>query len=224
MEQIKPTYKISIGLIIIIYLGLIISLTINKVPVQDHIALTGVFVALFTGVLAISISDKRPCNIEFDLKVFGNNTKGKSDYNLSNLSEEIRPHFSNFGDNFSSYKVNFKITNTSNFVLKKPTVTIKIPTKVKHPSKDMNNLEVRSNMFNSPLSLQSLEYGETQILSNSNLPFLHPGESMKIWIRMTLDKEDTNKLIFHISLDSENAEGIVVKKSMTPKEILDEKE
>jgi hypothetical protein len=99
-----------------------------------------------------------------------------------------------------------------------------VPVDVKHPSQDYKTSEIRSNMFNSPDTLQALEYGDTFILSNSNLPFLHPQENIKIWVRMRLDKDDQNPIYFHISLDSENGDGTLKTIKMSPKEILDEME
>ena len=192
--------------------------------IADILSLSAIFVALITGLLAVSISDKKQQIINFTVKIFANKTKGKTTYQTANLPFDIRSNFQQCGSDFSSYKVYFKITNTSKFALKKPTVTLKIPNSVKHPSQDLKSIEIRSNLYNSISSLQALEYGNTTVISNSNLPYLHSNETIKIWVRMMLDREDDKKLIFHVALDSDNAEGKNLRFKMTPKEILNNSE
>jgi hypothetical protein len=224
MKKMKTFYKISFLLILLIYLALLLIFVLKCYEIGEILELSAIFVALFTGVLAVGISDKKNNKIDYNVKVFGNKIKDRETYDLSALSGLIKSNFAKYGDTFYSYKVNFKITNSSDFVLKKPTITIKVPVDVKHPSQDYKTIEIRSNMFNSPDSLQALEYGDTFILSNSNLPYLHPQENIKIWIRMRLDKDDTKPFFLHIALDSENGDGNIKTIKMSPKDILDEME
>ena len=220
----KNLYKISIGIIIVIYLAMLSIFIFKCLEVVDILSLTAIFVALTTGLLAIAISDKKGQSIEFSVLIFGNRNKDKAIYKIAKLPVDLRSKFQKYGAEFYSYRVYFKITNTSKFVLKKPTVTIKVPNSVKQPSQDYQTIEVRSNLFNSRASLQALEYGNTTVLSNSNLPYLHHDETIKIWVRMRLDPSDEKDIVIHVALDSENAEGKNLMFKMSPKEILNASE
>ncbi len=217
----KLYYKISLGIITILFAAIFYNFIDSKTEIAEILQLSAIFVALFTSVLAISISDKKKERIGFSMDIFGLKKKGKSDYVLSELDSSIQSHFKKHGDSFSSYQVYFKIRNKSKFNLKRPTVTIRVPSRLKHPSQDYRNLEFRSNLFNSTNSFQMLEYGDTTIVSNSNLPYLHKNEVLKIWIRMVLNPLDEKKLTFHVALDSENLEGKYEMISMSPKAILE---
>jgi hypothetical protein len=177
--------------------------------------------ALVTGIMAIAISDKRPNKIDFKYQIFGNKTKIREPYELDKLSNSIKTRFKKYGEKFYSYQIYFKITNTSDFTLDSPTITIRVPTKVQHPSQDCNSIELRSNMYNSTQNLQMLEFGNTIVISNSNLPYLNPTEDLKVWIRMLLDEKDESTIHFKISVNAKNAEGQLKRISMSPKEIFD---
>ncbi len=217
----KIVYKISLSIITLLFAVLLYHFICLKIDVSEILQLSAIFVALFSSVLAISISDKKKNQIDFSLHIFGHHAKGKSDYVRSELDSSIQNHFEKNGEFFSSYKVYFEIRNKSEFNLKRPTITMKIPSKLKHPTEDKKSIEFRSNIFNSASSFQMLEYEETTVMSNTNLPFLHKNEVIKIWIRMLLDPSDENTLTFHFALDSDNLEGKNEIIYISPKEILE---
>ncbi|MCK4694739.1 MAG: hypothetical protein KAT74_03205, partial [Candidatus Cloacimonetes bacterium] len=125
----------------------------------------------------------------------------------------------------SSYQVHFKIKNTSGFVLKKPTITIRVPSERKCPNK--NNLSskyteriITSDLFGSSQDLKRLEDGDNTILSNSILPYLNNDQELPFWVRMIINDESSEEFSVEVSLNSENAEGFTQEVPINPKELI----
>jgi hypothetical protein len=112
------------------------------------------------------------------------------------------------------------MANDSGFTLKKPTLTFRLPLQKQHPHKVSEIYFFRtfnSNLFNSQRQLSLLEFADTCILSNSNLPYWNDQDDFTIWIRMVLDDGKLEPFIVEVSINCENAEGVTYKCKIDPK-------
>jgi hypothetical protein len=152
-------------------------------------------------------------------------TVGKTtigEYRKNELPDEIRKYYENAPDIIKSYRVQFKITNTSGFTLRQPTLTFKLPADRQHPHK-VNGAYIRSfnsNLFNSQTEIRMLEFANTRILSNSNLPYWNHSDDVTIWIRMMLNDGEHHPFDVEVSLNCENADGLTRKVLIQPAEML----
>lgn len=209
----KLRYIFAIGLLII--LAVIFEIQLFKLTKPDDyignaIQSAAVFVALMTAIVALSAADPKEkmidVTIDHDIDL---NSVGS--YNKNELPKYLQEKYAGFQDLITSHRVQFKIKNTSKFTLRKPTLTFKLPLEKRHLNKKEDgsfNLSFNSNLYNTQTELRVLEFGDTQILSNSNLPFWNNDESITIWIRMLLNDGILEPFIIQISVNSENAEGV----------------
>jgi len=61
-----------------------------------------------------------------------------------------------------------------------------------------------------------LEFADTRILSNSNLPFWNDEDDIKIWIRMLICDGKLEPFYVEVSVNSDNAEGITKRVLIEP--------
>jgi hypothetical protein len=128
------------------------------------------------------------------------------------LPEGMLEQYKHLPDVFQSHRVLFRITNTSGFTLRQPTLTFRLPVTKQHPHQDRSSqtwiTTFRSNLFNSQIDLKTLRFGDTSLLSNSNLPYWNDQETNTIWIRMVLAGGEVPPFEVTVSVNSENAEGV----------------
>lgn len=180
------------------------------------------FVALGTGVIALGVADKPLCFVKFTVEMKLDD-QHKEKYNPADLPSELRREFGN--NPFYSYRVYFKIKNQSNFTLKHPVITLRLPRDLRHPRRIDNNkwiLDYRSNFYNVRIDLRSLQYEDTIVLSNAILPYLNDGQELPIWIRMCLLKDDTKCRPVHVDVNCDNAEGATKEVKIIPRELLED--
>jgi hypothetical protein len=171
-----------------------------------------VFAALIVAVIAVAGTDPktRRVNIAITpsiaLEEVGTHVKAE-------LPPPLRTAFSHLPERFSSYRVYFKMTNDSGFSLSEPCIAFRLPIAKRHPHQIHGNYMAtfNSNLFNSQEHLRALEFGDTQIISNSNVPYWNEKEELTIWIRMALGEADFAPFEVTISINCQNAEGITKK-------------
>jgi len=64
-----------------------------------------------------------------------------------------------------------------------------------------------------------LEFADTRLLSNSNLPFWNNDDNITIWIRMLLNDGKLESFTVDVSVNCENAEGVTKLVRIDPKHV-----
>jgi hypothetical protein len=77
-------------------------------------------------------------------------------------------------------------------------------------------LGFNSNLYNFQDELRMFKFGDTAVISNSNLPFWNDGDEFVIWIRMALDAGGSEPFDVKVSLNAGNAEGITIEVEVDP--------
>jgi len=220
--------KYLIILIALILLAFVLGCLVFVSPCGEHprlekvIQIAGVFVALIVAVIALSAADPERKSVKVSIKP-SVDKRDVGRYRKKELSDDLRNEYKDFPDPVESYKVQFTITNVSGFALKNPTWTFRLPLQQQHPHKVGEIYSKRtfnSNLFNSQRELRLLEFADTIILSNSNLPYWNDQDVLIIWIRMALHRGDSKKFVVEVSVNCENAEGMNKKLELIPSELL----
>lgn len=171
------------------------------------IAALGSFIALIAAVIALSNADPKKLFIKFKISSIIDETEPWAEYRKEKLSNELKEFFKEAPDPFYSFKVNFKITNTSGITWKHPTITFRLPISNEHPRDDYSGLAFNSNMYNSTVEVRFLQFEDTLLLSNSNLPYWNNEDSAVFWVRMVIYKD----VDLDVSVNCDNAEGVTKK-------------
>ncbi len=226
----KTKYKIIIALLLLT--AIMIGYRIINLPIETRIdnlidrviQSSAVFVALLAAVIALSATDLKAKKVKVKIEQ-EINLKEKGSYEKVKLPPDIQTKYKDFPDPITSHRVHFKITNTSGFTLNQPTLTFRLPLEKRHPHlyqhPQLGNfwkLTFNSNLYNSQSNIRVLEFEDTSILSNSNLPFWNHEESITIWIRMLLNDGKLEPFTVDVSINCENAEGITKKVTIKPKQ------
>jgi hypothetical protein len=185
----------------------------------------GIFVALFTAFIALATADPKKKKIKAKISFMADKTT-KSEYFKNQMSDPLKDTYKDFPDPVVSYQIQFSIENRSIFDLKKPTLSFALPLCRQHPTKNSNSdiydrQFFNSNLFNSPRDLMVFEFGDTRILSNSNLPFWNNEEELTFWVRMIMQNNSSESFNIRISINSDNAEGITEKVTIDPCKLIE---
>lgn len=223
-KKVKTKYIITV--VILILMAIVFEYYVINSPygsdprIGNAIQSAAVFVALLAAVIALSGADLKAKKIDVTIKqdIDANHV---GSYHKGELPEDLQTKYKSFSDPITSHRVQFKITNTSGFTLKKPTLTFRLPLEKQHPHKvnDQYVLTFNSNLFNSQTELRLLEFADTRLLSNSNLPFWNNNDDITIWIRMLLGDGDLNPFMVDVSVNCENAEGVTKPVWIDPKHV-----
>lgn len=181
----------------------------SNIQIRNVVQSSTVFVALIAAVVALSNADRKPKKVKVKIES-SIDSKTVASYKKCDLPLDFQSKFSGHPDPINSHRVEFKITNTSGFTLKKPTLAFRLPKNKMHPHKVGTSiiLTFNSNLFNSQDDIRLFEFADTQILSNSNLPFWNNNEDFTVWVRMTLDDGKLDPFFVGVSINCENAEGV----------------
>jgi hypothetical protein len=112
----KKIYLLT--LISLIILACIFVYKIIFTPIGDNSRLGngiqsfGVFVALFAAIIALSAADPEKLSVKFEIETCYRKDD-VAEYDKGKLSSGMKKFYEGFPDPFKSYKVNFKIINTS---------------------------------------------------------------------------------------------------------------
>jgi hypothetical protein len=223
----KVRYWIAIIVLVIIaatavyYTGF--SCWAEKYPrLGDAVQIVGVFAALATAIVALSTADPKKGRVKVNISL---SIDEEAKHPQSELSDELKKYYIGFPDPVRSHRVQFKMTNNSGFTLKKPTLTFRIPIHKKHPHRFSNEkpwslYTFNSNLYNYKAEFRTLEFANTSVLSNSNLPYWNDKEEIMLWIRMVLDDGKLEPFAVEVSVNCENAEGVTEKVEIKPKALL----
>jgi len=209
----KIRYIIAIGVLILLAIVFEYNIICSQYGLDTRIGnviqSAAVFAALLAAVIALTAADPKLKKVKVRIEQ-SVDSKHVSFFTKSDLPIDLQTKYSTYPDPITTHRVQFKITNTSGFTLKKPTLTFRLPLEKQHPHKvdDIFTLTFNSNLFNSQTELQLLEFAETRLLSNSNLPFWNNEDDITIWIRMLLNDGKREPFMVEISVNCENAEGI----------------
>lgn len=216
---------IVIGIIFLFLSWLMSSSLLSTFPwVDDLIQMAAVFVALFASIIALSTSDPplKKIKIDVDTSISGSRISSSK----TELPNDIANQFIDLlGDKLTSQQIHFTMKNSSGFTLSNPTLTFRFPNNCQHPHKEGGIWIVgnNSNLYNSQKDLKKLEFGDTIILSNSNLPYWNKDETITIWIRMLLERIQESPFEVGISVNCQKAESYIVKVPISSK-LLNHKE
>jgi len=183
--------------------------------ISTLIQFTTAVAAVLTALIALLISypQKRKADIEINCQIDKNHIEG---YEETKLNDTLKEHFKDYNKPLKSHRIIFTFKNNSDFDLKKPIFSIKLPIQFAHPDDSHNSLHFRSNIFNSSRELFLLNTEDYYILSNNILPYMNKDDDIKIWVRMIIDEKRINENEITIFVNCENADGIT-KKIVLPK-------
>jgi hypothetical protein len=181
--------------------------------VSNSIQLVSAFSALLTALIALLISypKTKKLSLKIDLIIDDENIE---EYDVSKFNDLLKERFKDFKDPLKSKRVIFKLRNDSDFDIKKPIFTFRLPSICAHPNEKNEVLQFRSNIFNSQRELYLLETSDHQILSNNILPYLNKGDEIELWVRMILDENLVKENEITLFVNCENADGFSQKFSL----------
>ncbi len=190
------------------------------------IEILGTCAVAITVIVALSATNPAVKKIKASVEAYiAPQDSGEKIYNKADLSGELKDFYNRCPDPFKSYRIQFKITNTSGFDWVKPTVTFWLPAEKQAPGKDREDnrtytvRQYRSNTFNTKVDLKMLEMVDGVIISNSNLPYWKQEKHIAIWLRMVLENGDSEPFKVEVSVDCEGAEGYTETVQLNPKEL-----
>ncbi len=178
----------------------------------------GIFVALIAAVIALHASDKKERRIKAQIEVSLDDAE-TSTYKVDEIPESLKKSVTYAQKELRSDRVHFKITNESGFTLNEPTLSFRLPIIKQHPHRLEDGtwvLTFNSNLYNSMAQLRTLQFGDTAIISNSNLPYWNYGEPVIIWMRMALDVGGADTFAVHVTLNASNAQGVTTSVPINP--------
>ncbi|MDP8201296.1 MAG: hypothetical protein P9M11_04075 [Candidatus Tenebribacter burtonii] len=217
----RKGYLIVLLLLILSWLLLLLCDFHSHPRITYSIQISSIFIAFFVAIIALHASDKPTQKIEIKNIVYANKEKGeyyKKDFNKKLLDEYI-----NYPDPVTAHQIYFKITNKSGFTLEQPTLTFKLPSCKKHPYKQKEKYNIKSfntNLYNSTKDMKLLDTGDSIYISNSNLPFWNNNDTLKFWIRMSIEGSENTIFKIAISVNAKNANGITENIVIDPNNIV----
>jgi hypothetical protein len=217
MKTIYKAILVTLIVLAVIFVILIYTLSLGQSSsLENVIQGLGIFVALAAAIIALAGADPKNKQIKATVEILS--ISDKAEYHKNDLPNEIKNYFASLPEVFESHRIHIKITNTSDFTIEKPVLAFRLPIEKQHPHKANGThfLSFNSNLFNSQSEFRMLEFANTRILSNNNLPYWNPLDEVIIWIRMVLDNKDSQPFNIDISLNGENADGLTQKIKLDP--------
>jgi hypothetical protein len=188
----------------------------------NAIQAAAIFIALFAAIIALSTANPKKKIVKVTIEHSIDKMKVEECLK-KDLSTELKEVYKDFPDPIRSHQVHFEVSNSSGFSLKRPTLTFKLPLGREHPETKGRSPYTRrtfhSNLFYSRSELRVLDFADTRIISNSNLPYWNDNDKTTIWIRMVLDDGKLEPFNIEVSVNCENAEGVTKKISIDPKKL-----
>jgi len=225
-RTMKNGYKTILYILFIVVVFLIVLSYFSLLGCDSQAArliqILSTLVVAFTAMIALSATDPKKDTVKIKIEPsFAQKTEHRKD----EMSDELKHHYEDFPDPVESYRVQFKIDNISGFTLIKPNFAFRVPLNRKHPhrlegEKLWSRLSFNSNLYNSTQELFMLEFADTCIISNSNLPYWNEKETITLWIRM-IPYDKTGKAApynVEVSVNCENAEGVTQTIKIKPDE------
>jgi hypothetical protein len=192
---------------------------ITKTNIDEILQGIGIIIAMIASIIAIAAFDPKRKKIKVKINS-GVINKNGAKHKKSDLEGPLANQLSGYPDSFTSHQIYFEVKNISGFTLKKPSLTFCFPNDRRHPHKTIRGsiLSNNSNLYNSTRDFQSLEFMDSIIISNSNVPFWNNFDEIKIWIRMVIETMPPFEVM--VSINCENAEGISKIINIDPEKLL----
>jgi len=228
----KDRWKWIIGITALIGITTCVCVGFNLFELKETTQSVSIFIALIATFVAISATDPKPKEVKVSIdKSYKEDSYGirKEDEIYKELHKELRIPLKTF-------EIHFKITNTSGFTLKNPTVTLCLPKNAQHIVvrpvwffKDRpvtrQVIDFASNLYNNLPNVKDnfrrLDSNDKIYLSNSNLRYLGKGKDLTIWIRVAIHDKP---LEIDVYIDADGCEGDMksFKIDPTEQEIIDD--
>ena len=183
-----------------------------RCQLQNVIQGAGIFVALFTAIIALATADRKrnQVNIKVETSIDQSIT-----YHEDEMTEDCQDLYKVLPR--TSHHVNFKMTNLSGFTLKDSTLVFRIPYEKQPPRKRDDEPMYRLRGFTlSITNAPQMLFAEVMIISIPFLPYWNHEDSMTIWVRMITDEPFMVKL----SVNCSNADGKTYPIEIGPRELL----
>jgi len=236
--KMRWRYLVSVFVIVCFIIGLMYLLlyppSLDESPFGRIVKNTNIFVpslaALLAAVIALSAADPKKKKVKahvdnpYITKCIEN---WEITYPTEELNEKLEEWFENCRKPITSHKVQFRITNTSDFDWVKPVVTFWLPIGKQHPQKKnesnqhYSTLSYNSNTYNAPADVRTLQMVDGVIISNSHLPYWKQERSLTIWIKMVLDNHGLEPFSVEVSVDCEDAGGFAQEVVIYPRDLLE---
>jgi len=220
-KRMKNPYKVVfygliVGAIILVYCSY--SSWLGCDPQAERLIqiLTGLAVAI-TALIAVSSADPKKDRVEAVVEpphVTRDIYNWKTTYRKDELSGRAAARFAKWPDPIISYKVQFKITNTSSFDWANQK-------KEKEEENTYSELSYNSSIYNVQGDVRKFEMVDAVVISNRNLPYWKQEKPLTFWIKMTLSPKDSNSVDIEVSVDCDNADGYAQTVTLNPKELLE---
>lgn len=208
----KSRYIVSmviLGFILLAFIGAILFSPFGEVSqLQNIIQGAGIFVALFTAIIALATADRKRSQVNIKIET---SIDQCITYHENEMTEDCQKLYKDPPK--TSHHVNFKMTNLSGFTLKDSTLAFMIPYE-KQPARKKDDEKMYSfrgfstNITNAPQML----FAEVMIISLPLLPYWNHEDSITIWGRMITDEPFTVK----VSVNCLNADGKTYPKEIRP--------
>ena len=223
----KIKYIIVISFLAILFLIFEYCVFFNKLGENPNLEIAiqaaAIFIALFAAIVALSAADPKVKIVKVTIEHFVDK-KTFVEYSKKDLTTELKEVYKDFSDPIRSYQVHFAVSNNSGFNLKRPTLTFRLPLEREHPEDKghppYKRRTFHSNLFYSRSELKVLDFADTRIISNSNLPYWNNNDTTTIWIRMVLANDKLEPFNVEVSVNCENAEGVTNKITIDPKKLI----
>ena len=218
----KRRYWFALSLLII--LTIIFGCVIYNAPretrssLANALQITSLLTAGIALIIALHSTNTKQRTATIDITIC--KTEMAHSVEKAALSEELKNVYSEFTDPIEAHRVHFKLTNTSDFDLTKPSFMFKVPIEKQHPTKNGHERTFHSNIYNTPEAV-TLKMSDSRILSNAGLPHLNKGDSIEFWIKMALNTTSLKPFKIKVSINCENADGTTQEILVNPKEVIE---
>jgi hypothetical protein len=213
----KNKYKLFIGAFIVLAICFVVWLGCFsdniELPVNQLIQGISIFVAIIAVVVALSSSDPMPRTVKISI-IVSIDPKQFEEHSKLKFTEDLQKQYRHLPDQFRSYKVFFKVTNRSQFDLKKPTMTFELGAALRRPAipgsyfDQPNSMVFHSNLYGSQDTMVQFWNGDRIILANSNFPFWNKNRTYEFWIEMVVDEVNYTPIEVLLAVNCDNAEGV----------------
>jgi hypothetical protein len=230
--KMRFRYILSVSIIISLIIGLMYLLlyppSVKESPLGRIIKNANIFVpslaALLAAVIALSAADPKKNKVKIEIEEPYIADKEKEVYEEGELDNNVKACYEKFP--VTSYRVHFRMKNTSGFDLKNPVFTFnKLPIEKQRPYSETGNKPYSTRHFTFSIvrtdkRSHSLEVDKKLLISLDGPPYWNRDSKIDFWIRMVLDSGGLGEFDVDISVNCENADGVTEPVKINPKELL----
>lgn len=205
-------FMVILGIMFFAFIGAILFSPFGEhSQLQNIIQGTGIFVALFTALIALATADRKRIQVNINIET---SIDQSVTYHGNEMTDYCRSLYKKLPD--KSHQVKFKMTNLSGFTLEHYTLTFELPYEKQPPYKKEGETMYNSRGYTSNITKEhDVFFTENIIIATPFLPYLNKQNSVTIWIRMLVDELFTIK----VSANCLNADGRTYPVTIDPKSI-----